>query len=116
LYAIKIYIFYLKQMQPSVIFKLFSIFVLLCLAACQTKELTPYEKAKNPYGHLGVEGYMGAAMTSCLGMAPQGAPIVRKKDGDTVIADDHSPEQSGYFDCIDREISKSENHVKKYKD
>jgi hypothetical protein len=112
----KIYFFYLKQMQFSLIFKPFGIFILLCLAACQTTELTPYEKAKNPYGHLGVEGYMGAAMTSCLGMAPQGAPIVRRKDGDTVIADDHSPEQSGYFDCIDREISKSENLVKKDKE
>ena len=103
----------LNQMNFSTIVKIFSFFVLICLTACQTKELTPYEKAKNPYAHLGVEGYMGAAMTSCLGMAPQGPPIIRKKDGATVIADDHSPEQSGYFDCVDREIAMSENRIKK---
>ena len=70
--------------------------------------INSYEKAKNPYAHLGVNGYMGAAMTSCLGMAAW-APIVRKKDGTTVIADDHSPEQSSYFDCVDKEIYKIEN-------
>ena len=96
-------------MQFSIILKVFSFLALFCLSACQTKELSPFEQAKNPYAHLGVEGYMGAAMTSCLGMAPQGAPIVRKKDGTTVIADDHSPEQSSYFDCVDKEIYKIEN-------
>lgn len=101
--------FYLNQIHPSSIVKIFSFFALIFLNACQTTELTPYEKAKNPYAHLGVDGYMGAAMTSCLGMAPQGAPIVRKKDGTTVIADDHSPEQSSYFDCVDKEIYKIEN-------
>jgi hypothetical protein len=30
-----------------------------------------------------------------------------------VIADDHSPEQSGYFDCVDQEIAMSENRIKK---
>ena len=48
-------------------------------------------------------------MTSCLGMATQGPPIVRKKDGNSVIADDHSPEHSGYFDCVNKEIYKIEN-------
>jgi hypothetical protein len=33
-----------------------------------------------------------------------------------VIADDHSPEQSGYFECVDREISMTENRIKKDKD
>jgi hypothetical protein len=112
----KIDIYNLKKMQFSIIVKLCGFLVLFSLLACQTKELTPYEKAKNPYAHLGVEGYMGAAMTSCLGMAPQGPPIVRKKDGATVIADDHSPEQSGYFECVDREISMTENRIKKDKD
>ena len=97
-------------MHFSIIFKI-CFFALIGLTACQTIELTPYEKAKNPYAHLGVEGYMGAAMTSCLGMAPQGPPIVRRKDGATVIADDHSPEQSGYFDCVDQEIAMSENRI-----
>ena len=83
-------------MQFSIILKVFSFLALFCLSACQTKELSPFEQAKNPYAHLGVEGYMGAAMTSCLGMAPQGPPIVRKKDGATVVPDDHSPEQSSY--------------------
>jgi hypothetical protein len=93
--------------------KIFGFIALIYLSACQTKSLSLFEKAKNPYAHLGVEGYMGAVMTSCLGMAPQGPPIVRKKDGATVIADDHSPEQSGYFDCVDREIAISENRIKK---
>jgi hypothetical protein len=51
---------------------------------------------------------MGAVMTTCLGMAPQGPPIVRKKDGATVVSDDHSPEQADYFDCVDKEIYKVE--------
>ena len=93
--------------------KILSFFILICVSGCQTKPLSPFEEAKNPYAHLGVEGYMGAAMTSCLGMAPQGPPIVRRKDGATVIADDHSPEQSGYFDCVDQEIAMSENRIKK---
>jgi hypothetical protein len=103
-------------MHFSIILKISSFFVLICLSACQTKELNPYEEAKNPYSHLGVEGYMGAAMTTCLGMAPQGPPIRRKKDGATVVSDDHYPEQSSYFDCVDREIYKSENRNEKDSD
>ena len=53
--------------------KIFGFIALIYLSACQTKSLSPFEEAKNPYAHLGVEGYMGAAMTSCLGMAPQGS-------------------------------------------
>ena len=68
----------------------FLVCALFCLGTCQTKQLTPFEEAKNPYAHLGVEGYMGAAMTSCLGMVPQGPPIVRKKDMAPVVPDDHS--------------------------
>ena len=74
--------------------KIFGFIALIYLSACQTKSLSPFEEAKNPYAHLGVEGYMGAAMTSCLGMAPQGPPIVRKKDGAAVVADDHSSRTS----------------------
>ncbi len=95
-------------MQFSIILKVFNFLALFCLSACQTKELSPFEQAKNPYAHLGVEGYMGAAMTSCLGMAPPGPPIRREKDGASVVADSHYPEQSGYFDCIDKEIYKVE--------
>jgi len=62
------------------------------LVSCQTQSTSPFDKAKNPYSHLGVEGYVGAAMTSCLGM----------------IADDINPEQSSYFDCVDKEIYKVE--------
>ena len=83
--------------------------LLILISGCQVKELSPFEKAKNPYSLLGVEGCMCAAMTSCLGMTPQGPPIVRKKDGNSVIADDHSPEHSGYFDCVNKEIYKIEN-------
>ena len=96
--------------------KILSFFILICVSGCQTKPLSPFEEAKNPYAHLGVEGYMGAVMTTCLGMAPQGPPIVRKKDGATVIADDHSPEQSGYFDCVDSKVYESENRIKKDSD
>ena len=88
--------------------KILSFFILICISGCQTKSLSPFEEAKNPYAHLGVEGYMGAVMTTCLGMAPQGPPIVRKKDGATVVSDDHSPEQADYFDCVDKEIYKVE--------
>src|SRR6056300_1011792 len=96
--------------------KIFGFIALIYLTACQTKSLSPFEETKNPYAHLGVEGYMGAAMTSCLGMAPQGPPIVWKKDGATVIADDHSPEKSGYFDCVDSKVYESENRLKKDSD
>lgn len=95
-------------MHISLIPKAYSFLVLITLIGCQIKELTPYEKAKNPYGHLGVEGYMGAAMTTCLGMAPSGPPIRREKDGASVVADSNYPEQHGYFDCIDKEIYKVE--------
>jgi hypothetical protein len=88
--------------------KIFGFIALIYLSACQTKSLSPFEEAKNPYAHLGVEGYMGAAMTSCLGMAPQGPPIVRKKDGAAVVLDDHYPEQADYFDCVEKEIYKVE--------
>ena len=47
-------------------------------------------------------------MTTCLGMAPQGPPIVRKKDGAAVVPDDHYPEQADYFDCVDKGIYKVE--------
>ena len=96
--------------------KIFGFIALIYLSACQTKSLSLFEEAKNPYAHLGVEGYMGAAMTSCLGMAPQGSPIAMKKDGASVIADDHSPEQSDYFDCVDSKVYENENRIKKDSD
>lgn len=102
------YILNLNHMQFFFIIKAYSFLVLIILSGCKADELTPYEKAKNPYGHLGVEGYMGAAMTTCLGMAPSGPPIRREKDGASVVADSHYPEQPGYFDCIDKEIYKVE--------
>ena len=85
-----------------------SFVLMFFLVSCQTQSTSPFDKAKNPYSHLGVEGYVGAAMTSCLGMAPQAPPIKRKKDGATVIADDINPEQSSYFDCVDKDIYKVE--------
>ena len=102
-------------MKFSIVLKIFNFLILIYLSGCQTKEMSPFEKAKNPYAQLGVEGYMGAAMSSCLGMAPPGPPVVRKKDGATVINDDHSPEQGSYFDCVDREVYKVE-HRKADKD
>ena len=102
------FIFTNKQLSKNFYFVLFFL-----LVSCQSQTIDPFIEAKNPYAQLGVEGYMGAVMTSCLGKPPQGPPIRRKKDGATVIADDHHPEQSSYFDCVDREIYKSENRNKK---
>ena len=47
-------------------------------------------------------------MTSCLGMAPPGPPIIRMKDGNSVVSSDRSPEQDSYFHCIDREVLNAE--------
>jgi len=97
----------LNQMYFSIIIKIFSFFVLICLTACQTKELTPYEKAKNPYSHLGVEGYSGAALTSCLAVSgpPSGRPIRARKLKDGNVVETGAPlSQSDYFDCVDQEL------------
>ncbi len=53
------------------------IFIQILITGCQVKELSPFEKAKNPYGHLGVEGYMGSAMTTCLGKAKRFVVILQ---------------------------------------
>ena len=60
---------------------------------CESKQLNILEQP-NPYTQhgIGVEGYMGAAITSCLGMPPQGPPV--QKDS----------EQKDYFDCRDSQI------------
>ena len=81
--------------------KILSFFALICVSGCQTKPLSLFDEAKNPYADLGVDGYMGAAMTICLGMAPQGPPIVRKKAGAAVVSDDYYPEQADYFDYVE---------------
>ncbi len=84
--------------------KILSFFVLTLLGACQVKEVNPLEEARNPYVQFGVEGYMGTAMTSCLGMSPAGPPIRKGKDKGTVFNEGHPTEQTDYFDCIDNEI------------
>jgi hypothetical protein len=58
-------------MNTSEVIKFFVICVLV--GGCQAKKIDPFIAAKNPYSQIGVEGYVGAAMTSCMGMAPQGA-------------------------------------------
>ncbi len=85
--------------------------LLILINGCQVKELSPFEKAKNPYAQLGVEGYMGSAMTSCLGIPSSGPPIRRKKDGGTVVNDQPASEQSSYFDCVDRQIQEVERII-----
>ena len=86
------------------IIKFFVICVLV--GGCQAKKIDPFIAAKNPYSQIGVEGYVGAAMTSCMGMAPQGPPLRMKKDKGVVSSDGYYSEQAGYFDCVDKEISK----------
>ena len=99
--------FYLNQIHSSSIVKIFSFFALICLNACQTTELTPYEKAKNPYAHLGVEGYSGVALTSCLAVSgpPSGRPIRARKLKDGNVVEAGAPvSQADYFDCVDKEL------------
>lgn len=86
--------------------------VLLFIGACQVKELSPYDKARNPYSHLGVEGYMGAALTSCLSVTgpPQGRPLrAREKKNGVVIETGAPVNHPDYFDCVDNEMYKLEN-------
>ena len=88
------------------------IFIQILIAGCQVKELTPYEKAKNPYGHLGVEGYMGSAMTTCLGMSYSGAPVGRvKKSGGVVVNEQFGREKERYFDCVDEQVQEVEKNI-----
>ena len=101
-------------MKSFLIIKTSFLFSLIILASCQTKEVSPFEEARNPYAHLGVEGYMGAAMTSCLGMAPSGPPIQKKRSDGTVFSEGgSSAEQINYFDCVDAEVFKMENQPDK---
>ena len=95
-------------MNTSEVIKFFVICVLV--GGCQAKKIDPFIAAKNPYSQIGVEGYVGAAMTSCMGMAPQGPPLRMRKDKGVVSSDGYYSEQVGYFDCVDKEISKIENN------
>ena len=95
-------------MQSSLVIKIPSFFALILLVACQVKEVNPFEEARNPYAQVGVEGYMGAVMTSCLGMPPSGSPIRKKKNKGTVFNERSPTEQADYFDCIENEIIKVE--------
>jgi len=91
-------------MQFSLTKKISPYLVLIFLGACQVKEANPFEEARNPYAQFGVEGYMGAVMTSCLGMPPSGPPIRKKKDKGAVFNEGSPTEQADYFNCIDNEI------------
>ncbi len=94
------------------LFPLLSInFILIFIIACQVKEQTVFEKAKNPYAHLGVEGYIGSAMTMCLGIPDYGPPIIREKKGAIVINKTDGPERSSYFDCVDNQIQTAEKNI-----
>ena len=102
-------------MKSFLLTKTSFLFSLIILVGCQTKEVSPFEEARNPYAHLGVEGYMGAAMTSCLGMAPSGPPIQKKRSDGTVF-NEGGAEQTNYFDCVDAEIFKIEHQADKDSD
>ena len=95
-------------MQFSLTKKISPYLVLIFLGACQVKEANPFEEARNPYAQFGVEGYMGAVMTSCLGMPPSAPPIRKKKDKGTIFNDGSPTEKADYFDCIENEIIKVE--------
>ena len=100
-------------MYSRLMIKILSIFALLLLGACQSKEVNPLEEARNPYAQFGVEGYMGATMTSCLGMPPSGPPIQKRKSKGTIFNEQSPAEQADYFDCIDNEMFKLEKRKSK---
>ena len=59
---------------------------LIFLMGCESKQLNILEQP-SPYAQhgIGVEGYMGVAMTSCLGMPPLGPPVQKRLKNGTVI-------------------------------
>jgi len=88
-------------------FVIFSLPILFLLIGCQVKEVSPFAQAKNPYSHLGVEGYSGAALTSCLAVSgpPSGRPIRARKLKDGNVVETGAPvSQPDYFDCVDQEL------------
>jgi hypothetical protein len=91
-----------------VLLKITSCLLLIFLIGCESTQLNILEQP-NPYAQhgIGVEGYMGAAMTSCLGMPPSGPPVQKRLKSGTVINGPAS-EQKDYFDCIDSQIMESE--------
>ena len=94
-------------MKSSNTFVIFSLPALFFLTGCQVKEVSPYAQAKNPYSHLGVEGYSGAALTSCLAVSgpPSGRPIRARKLKDGNVVEAGAPvSQADYFDCVDNEL------------
>ena len=94
-------------MKSSNTFVIFSLPALFFLTGCQVKEVSPYAQAKNPYSHLGVEGYSGAALTSCLAVSgpPSGRPIRARKLKDGNVVEAGAPlSQPDYFDCVDQEL------------
>ena len=104
-------------MKSFLLIKISFLSVFILLVSCQTKEVNPFEEARNPYAQLGVEGYMGAVMTSCLGIAPSGPPIQKKSSKGTIFYEGGpSAEQTNYFDCVDAEILKKENQANKDSD
>jgi hypothetical protein len=99
------------SIQLSLIKLAKSLVILMLVNGCQVKELTPFEKAKNPYAQLGVEGYMGAAMTACLGMPSSGPRIQKKIKNGTIVNDGSMSEQTDYFDCVDNSIMDVEENL-----
>ena len=91
-------------MQFPLVIKISLFFVLILLGACQVKEANPFEEARNPYAQFGVEGFIGAAMTACLGKPPSGPPILLKEGKGSVFSEASPTEQASYFDCIDNEM------------
>jgi hypothetical protein len=76
-----------------VLLKSISCLALIFLMGCESKQLNILEQP-NPYAQhgIGVKGYIGVAMTSCLGMPPLGPPVPKET------------EQKDYFDCRDSQI------------
>tara|TARA_A100001015_G_scaffold100445_1_gene111512 strand:+ start:639 stop:962 length:324 start_codon:yes stop_codon:yes gene_type:complete len=94
-------------MKSSIVFVFFFTIFLFFLSGCQVKEVSPYAQAKNPYSHLGVEGYTGVALTSCLAVSgsPAGRPVRARKLKDGNVVEAGAPvSQLDYFDCVDQEL------------
>jgi hypothetical protein len=94
-----------------VLLKSISCLALIFLMGCESKQLNILEQP-NPYAQhgIGVEGYMGVAMTSCLSMPPSGPPVQKRLKNGTVINDSQTSEQKDYFDCRDSQIIEVEKN------
>jgi len=90
----------IKNLKIKLVY--FCTFILsFLIISCESQPINPYDEAAKPYAPFGIEGHMGAVMTSCLGMPPQSPPIKTSSKGPLI-------EHKNYFDCVDDELLKKE--------